>query len=126
MTGLSFSLRTLLVIPAVFAACIALNLRPTYPNAPTKTTPVSGGAYYVFAMREYGWPWGCVHADLKPDWEASDGELKFATVYHLGEIFWLPLCANVAVPIVICVVLTSGVSWWPGRSHNMVFMQRCG
>jgi len=118
MARLNFSLRPLLVIPAVFAACIALNLRPTYPNAPTETTAMSGGAYFVFAMREYGWPWGCVHADLKPDWDASGDGLEFAPVYHVGDVFWLPLGANVVVPIVICVVLTSGVSWWDGRSHN--------
>ena len=123
MARLNFSLRTLSVVPAVFAACIALNLRPTYPNAPTETTAMSGGAYFVFAMREYGWPWGCVQADLKPDWDVSDGELVFATVYHVGDVFWLPLCANVAVPIAICVVLISGMSWWAGRSHNMVFTQ---
>ena len=123
MPRINFSLRTLLVIPAVFAACIALNLRPTYPNAPTEMTTISGSELFVVLMREYGWPCGCVHADLKPGWDASDGGIVWAPVYQVGDVFWQPLCANIAVPIVICMVLISGMSWRAGRLHNMVFTQ---
>ena len=124
MPRINFSLRTLLIVPAVFGACIAMNLRPTYPNAPTEPAAISGPARFVVAMREYGWPCGCVHADLKPDWDTSDGDLVWAPAYQVGDVFWLPLCANIAVPIVICMVLLSGMSWRAGRSHNMVLPQR--
>ena len=113
MPRLNFSLRTLLVISVVFGACFALNLRPTYPNAPSEPTQMSGGASFVFAMREYGWPWGCVHADLKTDWDAPDDE--FATIYRVGDVFWLPLCANIAVPTVVCVLLIFGMPRGFGR-----------
>lgn len=83
-------------------------------------TPISGPAIYVVQMREYGWPWGCVHADLKPEF---DPDWVFTPAYHAGDVFWLPLCANVAVPTVVCVVLLSAMNWWSGRSHNMVFTQ---
>ena len=123
MRRLSFSISTLLVLTAVLAGFLRLNLRPTYPNAPPPTNeliPMFLSPSYDTWMAEYGWPFGCVHVNTEFDLED-----KYATVYRIRDVLWVQLFANVAVAFIACVVIALSF-WWCSKRLYLRFNEANG
>ena len=110
---LSFNLRSLLVVSIVLTVFAVLNLRPSCPYMPDPEDGVvamTGGAYWVYNTREYGWPLGCVRTNLGPDWDNNNWDnnnwdnldfTELKTIYTLGELDWWSLAGNAGVLLVV-------------------------
>ena len=100
----SFSLSGLLAVAFVAAALISLNVRPSYPNWPDRSSPLTGGVALT-TMRQYGWPFACVDA------YRTHGRGEITREYRITEVRWRPVVWNVIFLVFAC----SSLAWICGR-----------